>query len=328
MSMPKRKVNIKEVAEAANVSTATVSRVLNTPEKVRPETLEKVMQTIDEMNYTPRLAAPSSSNVIAFISDIDNLFYNEVIKRLTDFAAEEGFSLMVCNTNSNSQIEHSMFEYFKKMDCAGIVLTGLTLIKDVTADVPVILLDSTSSIEGDYFNITSDNENAVEILVDYLVKLNHKKIGFISGGDANSSGMERERLFISYMRSLDLDIPDNYIYPGNFNVKSGFSAFDYFYSLPDMPTAIISANDEMAKGFIIRAGTLGIKIPADISICGIDAITDDIFLPQITSIHQDAEGLAKEILNYIKNSPKSTFPRSLTLPVTFSPGNTCYRLQE
>lgn len=329
MSTDMQKVNIKVVAQAANVSTATVSRVMNTPEKVSPKTRDRVLHIIEQMKYTPKTALPSNSNIIAFINDIENPFYNDVIRRLTDYAAKEHYYLISCNTNSNLEIENTMFEYFKKIECAGIILTGLTLLKNLHADIPVILLDSThlSDTDNHFFNITSDNQCAVQILVDYLVKLNHKKIGFISGGEANSCGKEREHIFISYMKKIGLDVPHDYIFSGNFNIKSGYAAFDYFYSLSNTPTAIIAANDEMAKGFIIRAGNMGVNVPKDISVCGIDAITDDIFLPQITSIHQDADATAREILDYIQNNDKKAFPRQLILPVTFSPGNTCYKLQ-
>ena len=73
---------------------------------------------------------------------------------------------------------------------------------------------------------------------------------------------------------------------------------------------------------------MGVNVPQDISICGIDAMEDDYFRPKITSIHQDVEETAKAVLEYIKNNKKQDFPKKLTLPVSFSPGSTCYKLQE
>lgn len=323
----KNKVNMREIAHMLNLSTATVSRALRTPEKVNPETLERVLKVVEEQNYTPRKTPPSSANLIAFlISNINNLFYNEILRQLTDIAAEKGFFLLACNTNGNPLIEETMFEYFKKIGCAGIILTGLTQLTRIDADVPVILLSSPGNMEGSFFSIHSDIKSGIQVLVDYLFKLNHRRIGFISGDYRSLVARQRTASFIECMKHLELITPDNCIYPGNFDIKSGFSAFDYFYSLSDMPTAIIAANDDMAKGFIIRANSVGAKIPEDISICGIDAIAGDTFSPKITSIHQDIASIARMCFSIIHNDDETIPPKHQVLPVSFVPGSTCYRL--
>lgn len=319
-------VNIKEVAKLAKVSTATVSRVINNPDIVKAATRDKVMAVIEKMNYVPKTAIPANSNLIAYMNDFTNPFFNAVFRHLTEIASKENYYTVGCNMTLTPEAESTMFEYFNKMGYAGIVLTVFTRIKSAAADIPVVLLDSAAATGEHSCNITSDNQSAIQTLIDYLLRLNHKKIGFISGDLNTFSGKERSRTFHSYMTELGLS--DEYIFPGDFTLKSGFAAFDHFYSLSDIPTAVIAANDEMAKGFIIRANNMGVNIPQDISVCGIDAMEDDYFRPKITSIHQDAEATAKAILEFIKDNRKKSFPENLTLPVTFSPGNTCYKLQE
>lgn len=319
-------VNIKEVAKLAKVSTATVSRVINSPDIVKASTRDKVMAVIEKMNYVPKTAIPANSNLIAYMNDFTNPFFNAVFRHLTEIASKENYYTVGCNMTLTPEAESTMFEYFNKMGYAGIVLTVFTRIKSAAADIPVVLLDSAAATGEHSCNITSDNQSAIQTLIDYLLRLNHKKIGFISGDLNTFSGKERSRTFHSYMTELGLS--DEYIFPGDFTLKSGFAAFDHFYSLSDIPTAVIAANDEMAKGFIIRANNMGVNIPQDISVCGIDAMEDDYFRPKITSIHQDAEATAKAILEFIKDNRKKSFPENLTLPVTFSPGNTCYKLQE
>lgn len=322
-----KKINMREIAKLANVSTATISRALHNPEKVHPDTLQKILQIVEDFNYSSVQTSPSSSNIIAFfLCNTDTPYHLKVLHNLTDYAAEKGYFVVTCSTNDNPVIEQELFHYFSKIHCAGIVLTGLTTSQTINADVPVVLLDSNDSIHGNFLNICSDNKAAIELLVDYLIKLNHQKIGFISGNAINSGSQDRKTLFVDYMKSCGLELPENYVYHGHFNIRSGLEAFDYFYSLPNMPTAIIAANDEMAKGFIIRANSLGVKIPTDISICGIDALINDTFSPQITSIRQDTEAAAREIFNFILQGNTTSVQKRILLPVTFASGNTCYSL--
>ncbi|GAB2044099.1 HTH-type transcriptional repressor PurR [Agathobaculum sp. TL06] len=322
----KNKINMRLIAQSLGISAATVSRALHNPEKVKPETLKKVLNAVDELNYVPKQLPPSSANLIAYvISNINNQFYNEILRKLTDFAVAENYFVLACNTNGDPIIENNMFDYFQKIGCAGIVLTGLTRLKNIYTDIPTVLLSSPDTTEGNFYSVHADSDAAMKILIDYLMKLNHRKIGFISGDAQSLASKERSSAFIRYMRSLDLNLPESYIYSGGFDINSGLAAFDYFYSIPDMPTAIISANDDMAKGFIIRANSLGIKIPNDISICGIDAMDGDIFSPRITSVHQSINEIARKTFSIIRDGNEGTHQKHSVFPVVFSPGNTCYR---
>ena len=322
------KINMREIAQMLGISAATVSRALRTPEKVKPETLEKILNLTQELDYTPRPTTIFSERIITYlVTDIGNPFYAEMLKQLTVCAKEAGYYLLACNTNNDQDTESTMMDYFTHLGYSGIIISGLTSLQTIHADVPVILLSSADYVEGNYYSIYSDSRSAIKLLTDYLVKLGHRKIAFIAGRDHSSATKERSDAFLSYMGLLGLEVPEAYIFPGNFDIQSGLAAFDYFYSLLDAPTAIIAANDEMAKGFIIRANSLGVRIPEDISICGIDAISGDTFLPKITSIHQDIEAIAHKCISIVQQGAASSVRHPIVFPVEFSPGNTCYRLQ-
>lgn len=323
----KKNINIREIAKLANVSSATVSRVLNMSENVRPETRERILEIINEYDYTPHqsISSYTSNGIAFFIGNLTNGFYSSVLKRFIEHAKQHNKYVIACPTNSDPFLEASLYEYCKTMKYSGIVLDGFTTLKQISSSIPTVILDGNDSIQGNYFNISSDNQAGIRRLVDYLYQLNHHKIGFISGGNAYSAGPLRKKIFLDYTASLKLPIPEHYIFAGDFTINSGIRAFDYFYSLPDMPTAIISANDEMARGFIIRANTLGVKIPEEISICGIDATDDVSFLPKITSMRQDVDSIAEAAFSYIQNYDTFLNDKEKIFPISFSLGDTCYK---
>ena len=325
--MNSKDVNMRQIAQKLNISTATVSRALNNPEKVKTSTLERVLKAVEEMNYVPRQQLPASSNVIAYMMGFtDNAFYNNFYSHITNLAKERDMYVLSCATNGNPEIESTMFEYFKRMNCSGIILSGLFKMNNIVSSVPVVLLSSPQNTQGNIYTVHSDSDCSIKMLVDYLVKLNHKRIGFINGDDKTYASIERFSAFKKYMKIMDLDFSDDDVYYGNFTLKSGIDAFDYFFSRPKLPTAIIAANDDMAKGFILRANSLGIKIPDDISICGIDAVDNDVFQPKITSIKQDVNAIAKQTFSIILDGKPAQSPVDFVIPVSFSPGQTCYRI--
>ncbi|MBQ7796662.1 MAG: LacI family DNA-binding transcriptional regulator [Lachnospiraceae bacterium] len=320
------KINIREIARLAGVSTATVSRALRTPEKLQEETLQKVLKVIEETSYSPRTSSPYSNVICVIMDSPKNMFYCDILHYLTSFATEKNYFVAVFYTNGRQDLEQNLYQYCKSINCAGIILTSFSQLNSISSAIPTVLLDGPHAATGNFYRISSDNESAIRMLVDHMVRLNHQKIGFISAEKHCIAGKERREVFCNYMNSLGLDIPDEYIYMGDYSISSGLGAFDHFYALPNMPTAILSSNDEMAKGFIIRANVLGVRIPEDISICGIDAVDNDSFIPKITSIHQDTKAIAEEAFEYIFYHQEREFAGTKILPVSFSPGNTCYRI--
>jgi len=324
----KRKTNINDIAKLANVSTATVSRALNTPEKVLPETVEKILSIVNEYNYVPRTASAPHSNTIAFITDVQSVFYNMILQILIELAKKDNYAVITLATNSDPILEQKYYKACVDNKVSGIILTGFTKLKNVDSSIPTVVLDGSDRIEGKFCNICSDNFAGIEILINYLFKLNHRTIGFISGGSANAAGSIRENIFVNYMENMGHPVTAENMYSGDFLISSGISAFDYFYSLANMPTAIIAANDAMAQGFIIRANAVGVKIPEDVSICSFDSIVNNFFIPRITSVRQDLDAFATEALNVIKDFHNGIeLPERKILPVTLAMGESCYKVQ-
>lgn len=323
-------MTIREIAKETGVSIATVSRALNNPEKVRPKTLKKVLEAAKEGGYEADIpygafGMPSDKVITCITGEMDTPFLKAIIVSLSKTAAQHGYFVSVHITLEDAY-EQQIFNTYSKSGCAGIVLDGYSRIKDIDSDVPVCLIDDTTRVAGNFHCVTSDNEAAVKLLLDHLLKLGHTKIGFISGKAGTAAGNTRTAIFKAQMKERSLDLPESFIFEGDYLLQSGVAAFDYFYSLPDMPTAIIASNDEMAKGFIIRAHSLGVRVPEDISICGVDALPGDIFLPKITSVAQNTELIGEEIFKYIAEGCKEKGITKKVIPVLFSPGDTTYKL--
>ena len=226
--------------------------------------------------------------------------------------------------------EKKYYEYCKSIRACGIIYTAGTSREhfglDHTSSIPLVLLDRKSFADLPSYSIHSNNDEALKLLVNYLYHLNHRTIGYIGGVRGSLSGQQRYAAYQKYMAELGLQVKDDHILFDSFSEESGMKAFDHFTSLPSPPTAIIAASDQIARGFIMRANSLGSSIPDDFSICGIDGV-DMQFYPKITSVKQDVEKLARYTFDFIVHANENPPPAKRVLNVSLSLGQTCRKLK-
>ena len=330
----KKYMGIREIAQLAGVSIATVSRVLNSPEKASAATRKKVMDIVERYDYTPNQSARNlfsgaSNSIAIFVYDMSNPLYISLAHNLNRIAFENNYILIICDAENSYEREAKYYNYCKSIRTSGIIYTAGS-IRDfdnthANSRVPVILFDREGAPDRDYYMVRSDHKKGMRLLVEYLYKLNHRKIAYITGAMNILSARERLQGFKESMQALDLNIPPHYIKEGGFSVKDGADAFDYFYSMPDAPTAVLAANDPCARGFIMRANALGVKIPEEFSVCGYNGIDLDSFYPLITSIKQDTQYIAESMFDIIVNAHPQA-PREVITDVSLSPGNTCRKI--
>ncbi|MGI6174554.1 MAG: LacI family DNA-binding transcriptional regulator [Christensenellales bacterium] len=331
----KRYISIRDIAEISGASIATVSRVINNPGQVSTHTQKKVLDVINKYGYVPyrgltNISSGASNTIAIFVFDIMNPFFSNIITHLSRITFENNYSLLICNAENDYEKELKYYEYCKGMRVGGIIYTsGSTRTEPPVSErlsVPTVIMATSENIQKDRYVINSDHMKSMRLLVDYLYNLGHRIIGFISGASSFLPATDRLNAFKCNMDRYGLECPEEYIYYGDFYMKSGVKAFDFFYSQGKMPTAIISANDQMAKGFIMRANYLGVRIPDDISLCGIDAIENDYFYPKITSIKQNTELFAQKAFELIINSDKIKPPQEIILDVSIEIGSTCRKI--
>lgn len=304
----KKNIGIREIAQLAGVSVATVSRVINNTGNTSQETREKVNKIVKEYNYVPNIVAKnmysSTSNSIAiFVLDLDNPFFIALIKALNSIAIENGYTLLICDSENCTEKEMDYLKYCQGIRTKGIVVTeghSSNFYKQNIQNTNIVFHDR--YISPEFSTVKSNNEKGIKMLIDYLYNLNHKQFAFVGWMPTIKSSSERKNAFEEALSDKGISISNEYFYQGHLNMQTGVDALDYFCSLGNRPTAIVCGNDQVAKGFITRAHMFNIKIPDDFSVVGFDGSSQDYFYPKITTIKQDVQTIAQKLFDCVISS--------------------------
>jgi len=325
---------IKDIAKISGYSTATVSRVLNNPEKVSEDTRKEVLKVIEKHNYKPNQLARNfshntSNNIALFVYDLMNPFFTKLAKRINEIALKNDYTLMICDTENKKQRELDYLNYVRRSKFAGLVLTEGGFEQPVSQlgdSCPIVSTDRKIQPQSQAPVITSKNRSGARRATEYLVNLGHERIGFISGPDGISTAMDRKNGYKDIVKKYDLPVDENFIYTGDFRRKSGIEGLEYFLSLEKTPTAIFCSNDLMAKGLLSRAFSLNIEVPEDISIIGFDGVSDDLYF-DLTTVKQSIGKLAEEAMDSLFSViEEKKFEKIKKIPVELQVGETCQKI--
>ncbi len=280
-----RRPGITDVARAARVSTATVSRVVNGNYSVAAGTKARVLRAIARLGYQPNAVARSlkitRTKVIGFIvSDVSNPHFTAMARAIEDRVSAEGYNLMVCSTDGlrDRELAYLRTLMSRRVDALIINATGFNdpLIAEISRTVPVVLVSRrvrrTVDFRGDF--VDSDNRRAAAALTRHLLELGHRRIAVINGPLALSTGRERYAGFVQAMAEQGLAVGRDYPlrYDGDFNEGSGSAGAEALCSLRPGPTALIAMNNAMLLGALKRLRTRGTRVPADVSVAAYGSI--------------------------------------------------------
>jgi LacI family transcriptional regulator len=267
---------IKDVARAAGVSIATVSRVLNHRDRVDDETRKHVFRVVEEMQYTPNNIAVSmvrkrSKILAAIIPDLINPFYSSVIHGVETAAKENGYYTFIFSTDENPKAEHESITRDIKAMVDGVILISSNTSKNIYRqfDKPLILLDryiDGSGLDG----VVVDNFAGARTATEYLLENNHRRIAIINGSLDMNVGVERLRGFERALADGGLPLPPEYRLCGGWYEEDGRRLTLELMALPEPPTAIFAANNLLCIGVIAALQELGLKIGRDISLVAFD----------------------------------------------------------
>ncbi|WP_088068683.1 catabolite control protein A [Gottfriedia luciferensis] len=308
-------VTIYDVAREANVSMATVSRVVNGNPNVKPTTRKKVNEAISRLGYRPNavargLASKKTTTVGVIIPDISNTFYAELARGIEDIATMYKYNIILSNSDENVEKEITLINNMLAKQVDGILFIGGT-IKDIhieeyeKAGVPIVLattFDESKKIPS----VNIDYAQAAFDAVDYLIKKGHQQVAFVNGPTENniigSSKLE------GYKRALQengIEFDENLVTYGDNSYESGSEAFESFHERNIVPSAIFVASDEMAIGVIHSAQDHGILVPNDLEVFGFDNTRLALMVrPKLTSVAQpmyDIGAVAMRLLTKYMN---------------------------
>lgn len=302
------RVTIKDVAEAAGVSPATVSRVFNGYTDISEETKEKIMDIAKKMNYLPNAAARSLSSkkqitLGLVLNDLEisrkNTMVMEVLTGVYNYTDQENIDFVFLATSTMKQNKKSFREFINEKGISGAVVQGLKMndpyFKEIEdANFPVALIDMVSSADN-VCNVSIDNEKASEEAIQVLIDKGHKSIGMINGRREAYVSVEREAGYIKALKNNHLELNQEYVQYANFSEKISVEITrDLLTNHPEI-TALFCASDLMAIGAMKAISELGMSIPEDISIIGFDDIVLNEFLtPKLSSISQNMEIIGYE----------------------------------
>jgi len=273
-----QRITIEDVARAAGVSTATVSRVLSKPDVVRASTRDQVLSAVRKLDYQPdaaarALASGRTHTVGCVIPTLDHAIFARSTQALQTTLAPAGYQLLVASHEYNPKIEFDVVRVLQQRGVDALVLVGTdhtpSLWKALRAwDKPTIL---TWSCDSRLPSIGFDNEAAARLATEHLLALGHRRIGVISGLTSNNDrARSRVEGVRQALKQVGLKLLPSLFSEQVFNLNGGRSGLRALLSARLPPTAIFCGNDLLATGALLEAQRMGIKVPRQLSICGID----------------------------------------------------------
>jgi LacI family transcriptional regulator len=284
---------IKEVAQLAGVSTATVSRVFNKTGSVEEQTRARVQTAAEELRYVPnpigRSLSRQRTEVIGLLlPDLFGEFFSEVIRGADETAQRHGYHLLLSSSHSSRQeIAAALKTMHGRVDALVIMsphIDAQTLNANLPHNHPVILLNcQVDDTSFDSLNI--DNYHGAYDMVGHLIDHGHRRIAIITGTPNNLDAEERLRGYRDAMAQAGCPPEDCLIVQGTFSEASGFEGARSLLSLNPRPTAVFASNDTMAIGALSALREAGVDIPGDMALAGFDDIPVDQYLtPSLTSV--------------------------------------------
>lgn len=295
-------VTIKDVAKAAGVSVATVSRVLNGSSSVSQAAADRVNKAINEMHYSPNslgrnLRKCETNRILVIQPSSDHSLYAKIIAGMQEEAAKVGYDIVTAISNSVSEAENRQLNMLYNKTVDGAVLLGTTFDCDTInrlAENYSIALCCESLSGADVLTVVVDDEAGGHDATAALIQKGHRKIALITAEGAALSSNEREQGYLRALREGGIEPREEYIYRGDYEYENAAIALHRFMSLDDKPTAIFAVSDNLAAGVIREAASMGIKVGEELAVIGFDDITWCArFVPSISSVAQPCAEMGK-----------------------------------
>lgn len=298
-------VTIKDVAKAAGVSVATVSRVLNGSANVSEAATKAVNDTIKALNYSPNFLGRNlrkcvTNSILVIQPSSEHSLYSKIIAGMQEAAAAEGYDIITSISNGTPEIENRQLNMLYNRTVDGAVLLGTVLgsgtINSLAQNYHIALC--CEGCQGaDVLTVVVDDELGGYDAAKALIDKGHTKIAIISTLSDTVSSANREKGFFRALEENGIDIPEGYVYRGDYGYEHGRAAIQQFMALEDRPTAVFAISDLLAAAAIKEATDMGVKIGEELAVIGFDDITwCERYIPTISSIAQPCDEMGRFVL--------------------------------
>lgn len=324
---PPRRLTMREIADQAGVSVATVSRVLNQPDVVAEDTRIAVQQIIKRNHYVSHgmamsLASDRSSTLGLVIPTITNSIYASSTQAIQQVAQRAGYTVLLGVSEFSPEQEERLIRQLIGRRVDGIILTGGERSPDLYHllqhnGVPYVVTWKLTG-GGAHPCVSFDNYEAGRLAMRHLTDLGHRRIGLLCGrSNVNDRARERRRAYEDALRELGIAIDPGLIFERDFEFIEGRAAMHRMLQDQERPTAVFCANDIQAIGALIECRDAGLRVPEDISIIGFDDLPVAQYTqPQLTTIRVPAKRMghlaATKLIDWLKHA---TEPAMEELPV-------------
>lgn len=287
---------LDDVAKAADVSTATVSRCLNFPDRVGEKTRNRVMRVIGDLGYTPNfgarvMAAKRTFTIGAIIPTMENAIFARGLQAFQETLHEKGYTLLVASSAYKPEIEEEQIRALVARGADGLLLIGHERSDSINAylkqrEVPT-LVAWTFAPDRPEPSVGFDNRASMKALTEEVLRLGHSNIGVISGlTQGNDRAQQRIEGIQDALKANALDPESLRSIETNYGIESGGDAFEKLMSSPKPPTVVLCGNDVLAVGALRRARDMKLGVPSDVSVTGFDDIElARITVPDLTTVH-------------------------------------------
>jgi LacI family transcriptional regulator len=329
-------VTLKDVAREAQVSTATVSRVINGHGNVSDATRERILDVAERLRYVPDSAARSLSTGLThtigvLLPDLYGEFFSEIIRGIDQAARGRGLHLLLSGVHGSAEEAALAIRALRGRVDGLLIMSPYAdaafLAEHSAAETPVVLMNTPVRGYG-HSAFSVDNRGGARVMVSHLAAVGHRRIAFISGPENNFDATERLAGYREALRALGLEAGER-VLPGDFSEESGYRAAQSLLARQARawPDAVFAANDMMALGSLFAFNEAGVGVPADIALAGVDDIPMARFVtPPLTTVRVRMAELGARALERLAaaiEAPDATPASTETVPAELVVRESC-----
>ncbi|TCS77434.1 LacI family transcriptional regulator [Muricomes intestini] len=332
--MPKE-FTINDIAREAGVSKATVSRVLNESASVKPETKERILNIMEERNFSPSAAARDlsrrqSNTIGVIVPEVDNPFFGDILRGITEIADQSNYMMICCNSDDSAKKDKKALLMLKEHRVRGLLYTPAVdyttkeqqvsinkLLKDLNA--PIVIMDRQMDSMEEYDGVFFDDEKAMYEATKELIHAGHTEIGLLNAAMDRVLARGRYRGYERAMNEAGLSVNKGYVFEGDYHMAKAYNLSKELLAMENRPTAVLTCNNRTSLGFLKALYERGERLSKDIACIGLDRIeVFDIINNNFNYIERDGNQMghcAMDLLNDRIVCPQKPLKQIILTPV-------------